>query len=47
MAKYISLIRFTEKGASAIKDSAKRAKAFDEVTVTILQPSICRRTYVA
>lgn len=30
MAKYISLIRFTDKGAIAIKESTKRAKAFDE-----------------
>lgn len=30
MAKYISLLRFTEKGAEHIKDSTKRARAFDE-----------------
>jgi uncharacterized protein with GYD domain len=30
MATYISLIRFTEKGASHIKNSTKRAKSFDE-----------------
>ncbi len=30
MAKYISLVRFTEKGAGAIKDSVKRAQAFDD-----------------
>ena len=31
MAKYISLIRFTEKGASSIKDSTSRAEAFDKI----------------
>ena len=30
MATYISLIRFTEKGAQAIKQSTKRAHAFDQ-----------------
>ena len=30
MARYISLIRFTEKGAEHIKDSTKRARAFDD-----------------
>jgi uncharacterized protein with GYD domain len=29
MARYISLIRFTERGARAIKESTKRAHAFD------------------
>jgi len=29
MARYISLIKFTEKGAAAIKESTKRARAFD------------------
>jgi len=31
MARYISLIRFTEKGARAIRQSTKRAHAFDKV----------------
>lgn len=30
MATYISLIQFTEEGAKHIKDSTKRAKAFDD-----------------
>ena len=30
MSTYISLIRFTEKGAKAIKQSIKRAQAFDK-----------------
>ena len=30
MATYISLIRFTEKGARAINQSTKRAHAFDK-----------------
>ncbi len=30
MARYISLIRFTQKGAEHIKDSTKRARAFDD-----------------
>jgi uncharacterized protein with GYD domain len=30
MARYISLIRFTEKGAQAIKQSTKRAHTFDQ-----------------
>jgi uncharacterized protein with GYD domain len=30
MATYVSLIKFTEKGASHIKSSTKRAQAFDE-----------------
>ena len=30
MARYISLIHFTEKGARAIKQSTKRAHAFDK-----------------
>ena len=30
MARYISLIRFTEKGSAQIKDSIQRAQAFDE-----------------
>ena len=29
MARYVSLIRFTDKGAAAIKESSKRAQAFD------------------
>ncbi len=28
MARYISLIRFTEKGAAAVRQSPKRAQAF-------------------
>ena len=30
MARYVSLVRFTEKGAAQIKDSTKRARAFDD-----------------
>jgi len=30
MATYISLLQFTEKGASEIRDSVGRAKSFDE-----------------
>ena len=33
MARYISLIKFTAKGAAAIKDSTKRARAFDEAAI--------------
>jgi uncharacterized protein with GYD domain len=29
MARYISLLRFTEKGAQAINQSTRRAQAFD------------------
>ena len=34
MATYISLITFTEKGVTHIKDSTKRAAAFDEAAAT-------------
>ncbi len=30
MARYVSLLKFTEKGASGIKDSANRAHGFAE-----------------
>ncbi len=30
MARYVSLIRFTEQGASALKHSTKRAHAFNQ-----------------
>jgi uncharacterized protein with GYD domain len=30
MARYVSLIRFTDQGARGIKNSARRAKAFRE-----------------
>jgi uncharacterized protein with GYD domain len=30
MARYISLLKFTEKGAKAIKQSTQRAQAFDK-----------------
>ena len=33
MATYISLINFTEEGAKHIKDSPKRAQAFDEAAI--------------
>lgn len=31
MARYISLLRFTEQGARKIKDSTKRAHEFDKI----------------
>jgi uncharacterized protein with GYD domain len=31
MARYISLLRFTEQGAKKIKESTKRAHAFDKI----------------
>ena len=33
MATYVSLIEFTEQGASHVKDSTKRAQAFDEAAL--------------
>ena len=31
MARYITLLRFTDKGSSHIKESTSRAHAFDEI----------------
>ena len=35
MAKYVCLLRFTDKGARAIKESTSRAQAFAEAAETV------------